>query len=271
MPLKTSWRLAAPFALSLWGGMAAPAHATLPPSTITASDEAPNGATGPFGGTHHAAYEYFLNREAFLRQDAMSTGADFAFPVVQLDYYLEVSGPESATFVPLVLTYDLKSSGEQQGTLDARTILTMGSPDFPPLFQTSTCLESSAGVLTNQCELSRSGGPPSSSGQVQVLVQANAAIPITLWAQVFVSGNTPDGNDLLDHAGSAEADAAFMIDPSFIDAGLYTLSFSPNAASIDEASSLSLMALGILLVAGGIRTRRRARSGPLSSMGQLRA
>ena len=270
MPLKPSWRLAVQFALSLWIGMAAPAHAGLPPSTVSASDEAPNGAAGPFGGTHYAAYQYFLDPEAFLRQDAMSTGADAAFPTVQLDYYLEVSGPESATFVPLVLTYDLKSSGEQQGTLDARATLTVGMSDFLPIFDAATCLESAVGMLTNQCGM-RGGGPPSSSGQVQLMVQANAPIPVTLWAQVFVSGDTPDGNDLLDHSGSAQADAAFMIDPSFVDAGLYTLSFSPNAASIDEAGSLSSMALGMALVAGGIRRSRRDLSGPPSPTGRLRA
>ena len=258
---NVSRTLAAQFALALGFGIAAPAQASLPPSKITASDEAPDGASGPFGGTHYAAYEYSLDSEtAFLRQDAMTTGPDFAFPSVRLNYYLEVNGPESATFVPILVTYDMSSSGEQQGTLDARTTVIVGESDGPPLFEQPTCLESAVGMLTNQCGL-RGGGPPSITGQGQFAVYPDSLTPVMIGAQIFISGDTPDGNDLLDHSASAEVHVAFMIDPSFVDAGLYSLSFSPNAASVDEASGLSSMSLGLLLVAWGTRASRRARGG----------
>jgi hypothetical protein len=172
---------------------------------------------------------------------------------VLLDYYFEIFGPSSSN-VPLIIvaTGSTASSGGpgllQAGGATAGFIIRAGSVVNS---QGAIIYECLAAHPTQNFNLGCFGNP--SAFQIN---GAFSFLPNTLY-EVQLDAETgtaqpPSSANVDVTAASASIDPAIFIDPSFADAGLYTLAFSPGItagsanSSVPEPASIALFLPGLI-------------------------
>jgi len=145
-----------------------------------------------------------------------------------LDYYVEADGPTGQQ-VPLILTGAIIVATGGGGAIQNGAIAEIANVAF----DTSLC---NLGQITNS----------SCPFTIPVMVDPNTPVRIDL-AVIAQSNGGPTIPGVVDATNSVTMDPTVSVDPSFADANLFTLAFSPGvgntATTMPEPSTFSMLAV----------------------------
>jgi MYXO-CTERM domain-containing protein len=170
----------------------------------------------------------------------------FGFGEIQMDYAIEVTGPASATPVPIFIADDASaSSGVNDGSAAFVSVTFNGAGNY------LLNLQSQNGVLTFP------NSPPSSgetNGVYHFVNTEQVTLGSTYYLDIFVEAGARNTS------ADAFLDPYIYVDPTFPNADQYSVLLSPgigNSVATPEPSTWMMAALGFgALGALGLRRRR---------------
>jgi hypothetical protein len=164
-----------------------------------------------------------------------------------LKYFFEVIGPPGN--VPMILPVNLTTTFTGTGQVPA---VSFGSAEAQVYGPENTVLLSASSCLpASEC-----AGPAAISSVLNISVAANATSSIMLRAAntLAVTGSGPLPATF---SFSATADPLIHIDPTFVNAGEYTVVYSANLVpQVPEPSALFLLGSGLAGLGAWVRRRR---------------
>lgn len=209
--------------------------------TDTSACSVGGGALGASGGVSLAPFVLLWGQANAYGFPANAVGATVT---ARLDFEFQVTGGQPGDMVPILIETHMQTVGRDSSKAWALTTLNAGNG-----------LGQGVGAAACSPDLNCDGGAGGGASFNGVLaLHMKSGGPN---GSVFLSLTVAAGSSFVDEFASAWIDPYFFVDPSFANAGLYTVTLSPGVANapVPEPASAMLLLGGLAAVLGLVRRR----------------